>query len=215
MSQPINVDDVLELVVEGSCEQQPWALVRHYRVASTTGPDATIDALITFWVNTLIPAWEAVAHSLWVAECMTVFRSAPQPRNAYFTQFVPAVVGDITTDGLPPQNAVLVRLQSDEVGARCRGRAYLTGCPEASTNGGVLLASVQNDWQTVGDYLSSNITDGGDSLIPCVFSRTNYNPAADPPQAVTAYTADITASSLQGNIATIRRRRTKRSSFSA
>jgi len=215
MAQPIAVNDVLELTLEGSIEQQPFALVRHYLVTGVTSATDMEDAIITHWVNTLIPKWKELATSLTVFECMTISRVAPGPRNPYYTQFVPAVVGDISTDGLPPMNAVLCRLTSDEPGRRNQGRAYLVGCPEASTNGGVLLASVEADWNELAEYIKTPIASAGNDPSPVIFSRTNYNPAADPPQAVTVYTAVITGAAVQGNIATIRNRRTKRSSFSA
>lgn len=215
MAQPIAVDDVLEFTLEGSVEQQPWALVRHYLVQQVADPQALIDMIITQWVNTIVPAWAAVATDLWVCECLTISRVAPGPRNPYYSQFVPAVTGDITTDGLPPTNAVVVRFTSDEPGRSQQGRCYLSGVPEASTNGGVLLASVKTDWDAVGDAIRSELNDSGNTVAPCIFSRTKYNPAADPPQAVSVYTALITDFATQGNIGTIRRRRTRRSSFSA
>jgi len=215
MAQPVSVDDVLEITLEGSVEQQPWALVRHYIVTAVASPQACIDALITKFVNEIVPAWKVCATDLWVCECLTVSRVAPKPRNPYFSQFVPAVEGDVTTDGLPPQNAVVIRLTSDEPGRSFQGRNYYSGVPEASTNGGVLLASVESVWNNLGSLLIEAIADGGNGLSPCIFSRTLYNPAADPPQAVEAYTAIVTGFSVQGNIATQRGRRTKRSSFSA
>lgn len=215
MAQPIAVDDVLELTLEGSIEQQPWALVRHYIVTAVTNPQTLIDVIITQWVNEIVPAWAEVATDLWVVECLTVSRVAPGPRNPYYSQFVPAVTGDITTDGLPPQNAVVVRLNSDEPGRSQQGRSFLCGVPEASTNGGVLLASVEDAWTAVANAIAAPVSGGGQGASPCIFSRTKYNPEADPPQAVGLYTAVITAAQVQGNIATQRGRRTKRSSFSA
>lgn len=106
-----------------------------------------------------------------------------------------------------------MRLNTDEVGPRNRGRSYLCGVPEASTNGGVLTVAAANGWNVLGEDLVRQISSGGNTVVPVIFSRTAYNPAADPPQAVTAYTSPITSFTLQGNIATQRRRRTRRSSF--
>lgn len=215
--QPIEQDDVLEVTLEGTNEQQPWALVRHYLAASVTAPQAFLDMLVDHFENVVLPAWQNVATTLWVAECISISRVAPKPMNVYYKGFAPAIVGEVATDGLPPQSAAIVRLLTDEVGPRNRGRAYLCGVPEASTNGGVLLASVQADWQLIATALAATPVIAGDSAVPCIFSRTSYGPVnpQEVPTAVNTYTSAITSGTLQGNIATQRRRRTKRNSFSS
>lgn len=213
--QPINENDVLEVTMEGTVEQQPYAIVRHYLASAIADPEAFLTMLADFWEQTLAAAWQDIATDLWVAQCVSISRVAPQPMNVFYRGFTPAVVGSIATDGLPPQSAVVIRLLTDEVGASNRGRCYISGIPEASTNGGVLLASVLAEFNDLRDRLIETVTDAGNTAVPCIFSRKLYNPAADPPQAVGAYTSAITSGTVQGNIATQRRRRTKRSSFSS
>jgi len=215
MTQPIVIDDVLQITVEGEVEQQPWNLVRHYIVTQVTDVDTLLAMIDTYWETTILQLWEVAATDLWNAQCHTITRVAPQPMNAHFHNYSPAVVGDVTTDGLPGMNAALVRLLTDEVGPRNRGRSYLSGVPEASTNGNVLLAANQAEWQAVADELKTTITDAANTVVPVIFSRTEYDPTAIPPQAATVYTSPITSAPLQGNIATIRRRRARRSTFSA
>lgn len=214
--QPIALNDVLQVTLEGSVEQQPWALVRHYRVVDVSDPEVLLQAIADYFKDILCDlTWKEVATTLWSAECVTITRVAPQPMNAFFYSFSPAVVGNISTDGLPGMNAAIGRLTTDAVGASRRGRCYLSGVPEASTNGNVLLASVHDAWEAVVEKLATAIAVTTDEAHPCIFSRTLYNPAAAPPQDVSEYSADITGYQLQGNIATQRRRRAKRSTFSS
>lgn len=209
MAQPINEGDVLEVVAEGTNEGTPWAIVRHYLVSAVADAAALLDAVRAQWEETIFVDVQEHLTDKWQAECLSISRVAPQPMNVFFVNFAAPIVGDVTTDGLPNQTAALCRLATDEVGARNRGRLYLCGIPEASSNGGLLtaaaLAALDTDFfQRVIDTISS----AGNTAVPCIFSRTTYT--ANPAAPVANYTSAITGGGFVGNLAVQRRRRYRR-----
>lgn len=211
MAQPINENDVMEIVIEGTNEGMPWAIVRHYLATAVTNPDSWLANLADHWQTTILGSVDNFLTDQWQAECLSISRVAPQPRNVFFRNFAAPVVGDVTTDGVANQTAALIRLTTDEVGPRNRGRLYLCGIPEAATNGGLLTAAAIADLQTnFADLLFEAVTVAGDTATPCIFSRTAYNPAADPPQAASVYSSALTGAEVIGNLATQRRRRYSR-----
>lgn len=210
MTQPINADDVLEMTIEGVNEGVPWALVRHCLVTACADTDALLTMLHTWIEGSLCVSLASVSTDKWAAQCATIGRVAPAPMNLSFNNFTAEVVGDITTDGVPNQAAVLARLLSSELGPRNRGRAYLCGCPEADTNAGRLTVTGLGLWQTAANEIKAAQDDGNGNMVSqCVFSRTQY--AVNPAAAVTAYTAVIDTVQVQANLAVVRRRRYPRS----
>jgi len=210
MTQPINVDDVLEVTAEGVNEGVNFAIVRHFLVVACASPSALLTAIHTSWETTIAISLSSVCTDKWEMQCTSISRVAPTPMNVSFHNFASPVVGDINSDAVPNQAAVLVRLLTSEVGARNRGRVYLCGCPEADTNAGRLTATGLGLWQSAAAVFGSNIDDSaGNIATPCIFSRTQY--AANPAAAASTYTAVIDSIAVQANIAVIRRRRYPRS----
>lgn len=213
MTQAITADDVMEVTVEGTNETTPWAWVRHYiatTVATTVGWE---NALLDYFAATILAALDDCTTSDCKIECISLGRVAPKPRNVTFQAYDPISVGDITSDGVPNGSAVLIRLNTDEVGARNRGRCYMVGCAESHTDGGILNADGKVAWDIFAATLDNVITASGNVCTPCVFSRTAYNPDAEEAQPVGDYTSIITSAVVQGNLASQRRRRRKRSTF--
>jgi len=209
--QPLAANDVLQLVFEGTNETVPWAWVSHWMVDAAEAPQTFLDGLIDYIVQEFWTNAAPILTDQWRVECVSVGRVAPQPMNIYFSTADLPVVGEVTTDGIPNTSAVVVRFTSEEPGARNRGRMYLCGLPEAATNGGLLGATDRTALQNLYAGLIEPYNSGLDAGHMVIFSRTAYNPAADPPQAPGVYTADVTDVSVQYNLGTIRRRRRPRS----
>lgn len=209
--QPINENDVLEVVVEGTNELTPWAWVSHWMVNTVSTPLDFLSALSTFIKTTWLDNVKELLTDDWQAECLSISRVAPQPMNVYFDGSDFPKVGEVATDGIPNTSAVVIRFTTDEIGPRRRGRMYLPGWAEANTNGGLITPTPTATLDGFLSGLIAGMSDGGESANLCIFSRTAYNPAADPPQAASVYAAAVTAYDVQYNLGTIRRRRSPRS----
>jgi len=209
--QPINENDVLQVVVEGTNEATPWAWVSHWLANTIDTPETFLAALSSHVTGTFLEPVVDLLTDDWAAECLTIGRVAPQPMNLQFFQAGFPHTGTVTGDGVPNQSAVVVRFTTDEPGARNRGRMYLSGWPEGEASGGL----VKPDNITLLNAAYQDLIDGfnvsGNSASMVIFSRTAYNPAADPPQAHTVYTSLVTGFAVQYNLGVIRRRRPKRS----
>jgi len=208
MAIPIAVNDVLQVTVEGTNERQPWAWVFHLKVTACLNAVDLIAAVVSY-TQTILAALKAELTDEWQAECVKVSRVAPQPMGVIYNGFDPPEVGAVTTDGVPNQAAAVIRMQTDEPGASNRGRMYLCGIPEASTDGGQLTATPRNN---IDDAMDTNFLPGfsvaGNSAVPVVFSRSLYG--TDPPghpANVDDYTALITDCNTQYNLGVIRNRR--------
>lgn len=219
ISQDWVLKDVMQIVVEGTNEGTPFAIVRHYYVSvlGTGEPEAILK---DFWVSDIIPLWQALLTDKWQVECITVSRAAPGPRNPAFYPLT-AMVGEITTDGVPNGTALLYKLLTDETGARARGRLYLCGLPESATNAGLLLGTQETSFGAVGAKLMEVVSDSGNELAPCIFSRAEFNdlPAdftqAQYEAAVGEIAPQITDVLVIGNLASQRDRRPRRNTFGA
>lgn len=213
MAQPINPDDVMYITVEGTNEGTPWAFTRYYLVTSVISVVNFCSMIADYYENVIIPAMAAELTDQWQAECASVGRVAPLNRNVEFFPWTP-IVGAIATDGTPNDNSVLLQFLSDEVGPRNRGRMYVPGLPEASSNGGLLLGTKQAAWDAIAEKFADILNDTAGAANPVIFSSTAYG--TDPPghpAAVTAYTAVITSCKVVGNLASQRRRRYRRNTF--
>jgi len=213
MAQAWAVNDVMEVVIEGQNEGMPWAIVRHYLVVSIADSDLISTQLSTFIQTSILNDMDADLTDQWQAECLSISRVAPQPRNVDFFAFAAPIVGDITSDGVPNQTALLVRLTSAVTGPRGRGRIYICGLPESSTDGGLLTTDVKATWDANALTWSSNSDGAGGDLHPCIFSRTAYGPGPTHPADVNDYVAVIDGAFVVGNLAQQRRRRYKRNAF--
>lgn len=227
MSQAIATNDVLECVIEGSNEGSPWAIVRHYIVTAVADNQGVLDAIASSWETSLLAAMQSELTDQWMAECLSISRVGPQiapavaphptrfdnTRNVYFYSFAAPLVGSIATDGVPNGTALVGSLQTGLTGPSRRGRIYFCGLPEASTNGGVLLATKKAAWEGILNDIALEVSAGGNAVSPAVFSRTLFDPAADPVQATSAFAAPIESTVLRGNLGSQRGRRYRRSTF--
>lgn len=217
MSQQTASGDVLEAVIEGMNEGTPWAIVRHYLITGDGAVDDIAAAIASKWATVILPDLVAVLTDDWVAECFTCFRVAPKPMSSWFFTFNPAQAGEVTTDGIPNGSACILRLTTDEVGARNRGRLFLCGIPEASTNGGCLTAAALTAIETATLHIQDVVTSGAITATPCIFSRSAYNIPPEEeggpvthPEDPADYTSVITNITVTANLGSQRRRRYRR-----
>lgn len=208
MAIPIALNDILQVTIEGTNERHPWAWVSHYKVDAVSDPATHVDTLRAYMVQ-LLGDLAANLTDEWVAECMKVARVAPSPMGITFLDDGFPIPGTITTDGIPNQSAGVVRFGTDETGPSNRGRMYLNGIPEASTNGGQIR---QVPADAIDGSLATNWLGGYDVVTdigtPVVFSRTLYG--TDPPghpANVGDYVSLITSVHIQRNLGVIRNRR--------
>jgi len=205
--QPISENDIMQVVVEGTNETTPWAWVSHWIVNTASSPETFLDQLANHVTDEFINAVKELLTDKWQAQCLRISRVAPQPMNVYLRTAGYPYVGTQTGDGVPNTAAVVVRFTTDNVGPRFRGRMYLCGWPEDGTDGGLLEPSpVTTLNAALGDLITA-MSVAGESANMCIFSRTSYNPAADPPQAVGLYAAAVSGYEVQYNLGTIRNRR--------
>lgn len=165
--------DVLEVTVEGMNEGSPWALVRHYRVEDATTSASIAPAAKDKWEDDILPDMADELCDQWKAECITISRAAPGPITNKFYPLT-AIPGVITTDAVPNGSALVLRFNTTETGKRGRGRMYVPGLPEASTNAGLLLASKVAAWQAIGDKMHADLSGTGYNMTACVFSRQTF-----------------------------------------
>lgn len=216
-SQQWSLDDVLEITVEGENEGTPWAAVRHYRISATLSNDDESDIVEAHWRTTILPAMAALLTDKWSAQCASVSRVAPVPRDVDFFPWT-AIPGEVTSDGVPNGTALVMKLRTNATGPRNRGRMYIPGLPEASTNAGLLTAAVRTAWDGVGALLAANIGTGGNTLVPVVFSRTNFLALPNPFNAAQYDNGESCSSIIVngqavGNLGSQRDRRYRRNTF--
>lgn len=228
-AQNVDPGDILEVTIEGVNEGSPWAMVRHYVVDEATSGNEITGLIASTWEGSILTVVAPLLSEDWQAECLTITRVGPylepfptvpakarlKTMNPTFANFASPIVGGVSTDGIPNSSALVISLQTVEPGGRGRGRTYLCGIPEASTNGGRLLASLQDDFQNFGDQLAQTITNTGNTAAPVIFSRTSQNPLSSPPQATTEYYSRITEAVIKGNLGSQRRRRYRRNAFAS
>lgn len=214
MPQPISANDVLQVVVEGMCEQRPWAMIRHYVVISTSSVVNHLAMIFDKWDTVFLTNLKALLTDKWTAECMSIHRVAPGPRNVFYRAFNPTHTGAITTDGVPNDTAAVVRLNTDEPGGRNRGRVYQPGIPEVQTDGGLMVFADAVALEGVYAFFKNNLTDTGEEAQNVIFSRTAYGGPLDThPVDVHDYTSPITEIAVQGNLGSMRRRRRRRNAY--
>lgn len=172
--QAWSVFDVLQIVIEGMNEGTNWALVRHYHVGVISDNETIADNVSAFWQNDILPAMQALLTDQWTAQCGTVSRAGPYPRTPEFSDFGAGITGAVATDGVPNGSALLLKFTTDTPTARGRGRMYVPGLPEAATNAGRLLAASQAAWDAVAALIKTNIVVDGNTIAPCVYSRTAH-----------------------------------------
>jgi len=211
MPQPVVDDDVLQVVVEGTNETTPWAWVSHWVVNSVADTEDLLSAITSHIIGSFLGPLADLLTDQWRAECMSIGRVAPQPMNVLLQTASFPIVGEVTTDGIPNTSSVVVRLSTDETGPRNRGRMFLCGVPEAATDGGLITSTFATALEAIMPGLIAAVSSGGNSASMSIFSRTAYGPGPTHPAAVADYTSPITDFDVQFNLATIRRRRRRRS----
>lgn len=213
------LNDILCATIEGDNEGTPWATVFHYHIATVGTDDKAAgglvkDALVASWLTPLV----AFLTDQWNYQCITITRVAPTPRGAEFFPLT-ETAGDVTTDGVPNGTSLVMRKVTDGATARTRGRIYLCGLPEAATNGGLLTAAAQANFDGLSAGMVAPITDDGYNIVPCVFSRAAFNelPNDFTEAAYEAAIGDIQTplDEIQsvGNLGSQRDRRRRRNTF--
>jgi len=210
-----DVNDILEITAEGMNEGTPWAAIRHYKITAIGNANTVASDVAQFWETNFFAGLADELTTQWRAECVTISRVAPAPRNVEFFPFT-AIPGTIATDGVANATAFLYRFATAVVGSRGRGRMFVPGLPEEATNGGLVTAAAATDLQAVGDLLAQDIGAGGNNMEAVVFSRTTFNELANGFTEV-AYVAalgniapNITTVQVVGNLASQRDRRYRR-----
>lgn len=151
------VDDVYTLSLYQTYAGQTCINTLAFRVL--VSPDVTqaqLQALADDWKNHLKTfQCSGVTYTRWIAQQVrggTVsYITDPCNRVGGFRNeglFTGSVVGDGTSEGLPPQSACVTTLKTALAGRTHRGRLYLTGVQEIVQNQGTIVAGNLGTYQT-------------------------------------------------------------------
>lgn len=208
MAQSWDVGDILQATICGVNEGTPFNVVMHFRIKQADTDGVLCDDLRQFIETNILPNIAAEQTDKCIWQAIYFSRVAPTVRNVEYITFTTPIPGTVTTDGLPNGVACVIRAASDDVGPSARGRVYMCGIPEASSNGGLLVAArraaIESAWQA---FLGDIAMGSGNTVTWCVFSRTQWGPAGGAHPVVTPYWHIITSVSVQGNLGSQRRRR--------
>jgi hypothetical protein len=204
----------VEIVLKGNVaaagsNTKPVYNVFHYRSASSVMPSkVAIDT--AFRAMGLVAAVVTMLQSRWVAEYLS-YRWLDDANDSPMLIPVTAT-GAITTDSLPLDNAVVVRMVSGQKGRSGRGSKHYSPIAEIETTGDVLSGSYLTAWQAIRDLHNSSFTEaGGNIWVPTIISRIqNEQPVGRynlNPTEIISY--DVLSVILNATIGTMRRRKTK------
>lgn len=194
------IDDILEVAFYSLLGEQVAVNVRHYRVYNVEGAGLSDQALAN-----LVSARAAPRYKAWMPASHTYMGCKLQiispVKRPHVTSTSNAGAGALASDPLPDQCAAVVKLKTDFVGRKNRGRVYLGGFTEvANGEGNRIEAATQTQilaWAS--DLLNPYVaTDGnnGVGLSPIIWQR-----------GLEAYT-NITSYQVNASWGTQRRRST-------
>lgn len=173
---PALTSNVVQLTIFGSLENQITLNILYY--ADQTGTVASIANLNSFlggWTVSNQAPLQAVASSDWSL-------------NQYKAQYVNAVsiIPQYRTTGLPlggtgpaghePTTvAAVISKYSQVKGQSGRGRYYIPGIPTAWVSNSALNVAFITPFNTYASDLVNQVTGGGITYTPGIFSRRGYN----------------------------------------
>lgn len=142
-------------------------------------------------------AGRSTAYNLYAMQVVDVL-----PSTSPLVERAVSFPGDIADDVMPPNDSVCVTLRTDVKGRTGRGRMYLNGYPEGSSNGGYWEAAAQSAASFVASELLGNLGEAaGGNMIWGVISRFEFKLKREIP----AFTP-IRSFTVHNEVRTLRRR---------
>jgi len=200
--------DLIKLVVNQSLFDAIVQNVLYYKVVTDDTVDGNEEALAEDFATDVIPTWQTFVVDKLFFTCIQTQKVFPTPVGSTFDR-ISAPIGAITTDGLPPTDAALIRKFNPTVGGVGRkGRVYITGIPEANQDRGRIDAALRTNLTGLATLLIQNrTTTGGGDYKPVWATRD-----ATTPFAING-SVDWLNFTVMPRIATQRRRRTPLAAF--
>lgn len=164
---------VMEVAVKAIQNGQELVNVLHFRVKNASGvaaPAVGLAILAEAWANQLDDVQSNTVS--WISWSARQVRGAdvtyspttgkPSGGQVFEDAISPAIVGDGTTEALPPATALITSLRTGYAGRAKRGRTYLFGCTEGMGTGVSPSAATITAVQALYDaYLASYGVSGG------------------------------------------------------
>lgn len=157
-----------------------------------------LDLLLGVSAPGLWSAGRSTAYNLYALQVVDVL-----PNTSPLYEQLAAAQGDQADDVMPPNDGVCVTLRTDVKGRTGRGRMYLNGYPEGSSNGGYWEAAAQDAATAIADALRLALTEEalGRNMTWGVISRFEFNVKREIP----AFTP-IRSTTTHNTVRTLRRR---------
>jgi len=175
------VNDVYRVSIEfqGPGGAGQFFITPHYEVQASLGSaeaeaEAVCIATEANWFTDALGAQMQQFMSSSVSAIACHARNLMQPTIGYDYIFPAPVGGGVAGDMLPPQDAMVVTLQTGKVGRSYRGRLYLPGLPETSQVGGLFVTGLTADVQDAIEkvrYMAYLGALGAFDFLQCVWSK--------------------------------------------
>lgn len=197
------VNDIYRAEVYHNIGSELTMNVFHMRETVSAGEEEEPTVTIQLIINELYNLWAELLSEDWrvtVAKVRRVSPSAGIPDTIVYGG-AENIVGQVESEIVPPQAAILVSLYSDTGTREGRGRQYIPGCAESLQNEGLLqeAAYVANNGPITTFYRSEHDAPGAGT------GKYRFNIWKSP--AAGSGTHDVVQAFIHPNLATQRRRR--------
>ena len=178
MAYPVSVGDVVECSIVASMNSQRILQVRHYIVSVSSGSTDFRDAVPLLQTNAdgidgWIAAWkEAVATT--VVDIRSRWQIiAPVRKPPIYGPDMSTKTGNVTGQPMPQNIAAFIELTTDTAGRKGHGGIHVPGQIYDDGSNGQWGQDTLDRLDALGSRLKNEVTGGGITMYPVVYSRQN------------------------------------------
>lgn len=200
---PVPTGHVVQLILQGTCDNQVVLNVLHYMSGNETPTTATLGTFVTAWIAANQASYLACLSSDYSLSLYKAqYLDQPSVQTLQSSSGLPAP-GTGAAGHAPNQVAALISLYSAVRGQSGRGRVYLPGVPAGAVTNSILSGAQLTAMATLLTKLQTTVVGGAVNYVPVIWSRRNYNKLT----GAGGGASPIIQGATNKTVATIRRRR--------
>lgn len=174
MAYSLQVDDVIEVVIQGEADGQTTITTFHYMMndPATDAVEWLQAALNTFQgeIDGTYARFRNVTGDDFIFRAVTIQRISPT-RNAKIGIPIGEQTGLVNSECLPPANAVAVTRRTELAGRHQHGSLHMPGVPLSFVANGILTANAVSTYSTFANSLTFPLEWGNATARPVIFNR--------------------------------------------
>jgi len=163
------LNDIFQAALQFNIKGEKVANVLHFKQTSSDVILPANEDLVAGIREDIWPSYQAILSEDVTLQSIACKKISPALGGSVVVPVNEA--GTVAEDTMPTQSTVVATLYSDSIGARFRGRIYISGVPKTLVQDGRILNSAATDFVTFLDTLKTTVQAGtGATFAPGVWS---------------------------------------------